>query len=523
MNYILTAIAAMFFGFSILYAVRGIFVYRKIDKNIYFSATALASTLYALSQLFLSMPVPDQTVLIIHRIKLITSLFDVLFLILVTYELFGKKKTLVRWFLAGIALVAMTIPFDIFISMPVHHLAIRKFDIVFNYRFGTTGISYSLMSLVVLTAMISVIIDGIRTREMSFRNKIIFTFIFLPVIISAINDYAVAHGLIDNIMLTEYAIFFTFIMIFSIMYSEEQANYIYLRNINKILKMNVEERTRDLAEQVNQSEKLNRELVRINDEIKKVNETMKMDMKMARNVQSAFLPSVPKDLKKWEIALYFKPMSEVSGDFYDFYVRDDELDGIGLFDVSGHGVASSLVTLQAKSIIYKNFRENRNLPLGEVASRINNELIAELGDSDHFISGVLIRFTDDRHLEYVNAGHSDILARDPLGAVYVACGGTQFKGSYLAVKVINTPYESCRLEFEPGTTFLLYSDALIETMDSKHRMFGWERLAREFYSMPATLSVEEQAGYLVNSLERFCGKSHFDDDLTIIIARKKPI
>jgi sigma-B regulation protein RsbU (phosphoserine phosphatase) len=418
-------------------------------------------------------------------------------------------------------LISLTIPFDVFISLPTHHLAIRKFDIVFNYRFGTTGIGYTFMSLVVLTAMIAAIIDGIRTRGMNLKNKVTFTFIFLPLLISAVNDYAVAHELIDSIMLTEYAIFFTFMVIFSLMYSEEQANYIYLGNINRVLKINVEERTRDLEEQVSQREKLNQELVRINEELSKANYTLKLDMKMARNVQSSFLPPVPVDLDDWELGLYYKPMTEVSGDFYDFYVRDGKLEGIGIFDVSGHGVASALVTLQAKSIIYRNFRVRKALSLGDATSRINNELIKELGEADHFISGILLRFQTRDTLEYVNAGHSDLLVRDPGGAVYVACGGTQFKGSYLAVRKIDSPYESCELEVSPGTTLLLYTDALLETMNSEKRMFGREALSETFYSMPSDMSVQDQVHYLIDKLRNFSGKDTFDDDLTVIMARRK--
>ena len=56
-------------------------------------------------------------------------------------------------------------------------------------------------------------------------------------------------------------------------------------------------------------------------------------------------------LKNYEIAYYNKAMAGVSGDFYDFYYNNTSLEGFGIFDVSGHGLASGLVTMLAKNII----------------------------------------------------------------------------------------------------------------------------------------------------------------------------
>jgi sigma-B regulation protein RsbU (phosphoserine phosphatase) len=51
-------------------------------------------------------------------------------------------------------------------------------------------------------------------------------------------------------------------------------------------------------------------------------------------------------------------MSGISGDLYDFYLDDDTLSGISLFDVSGHGIASGLITMLAKSILFRTYNSN---------------------------------------------------------------------------------------------------------------------------------------------------------------------
>jgi serine phosphatase RsbU (regulator of sigma subunit) len=67
----------------------------------------------------------------------------------------------------------------------------------------------------------------------------------------------------------------------------------------------------------------------------------------------------PPVVSGWDIAFTSRPKSGVSGDFYDFYTNGDKLEGLSLFDVSGHGVAPALITILSKlfsSEILKSFR-----------------------------------------------------------------------------------------------------------------------------------------------------------------------
>ncbi len=75
------------------------------------------------------------------------------------------------------------------------------------------------------------------------------------------------------------------------------------------------------------------------------------DMKMAELVQKSIYPSKAPATKKWDCSFFFKPMASVSGDVYNFYYdAQNELEGVSLFDVSGHGVASGLVGILSKYI-----------------------------------------------------------------------------------------------------------------------------------------------------------------------------
>ena len=64
---------------------------------------------------------------------------------------------------------------------------------------------------------------------------------------------------------------------------------------------------------------------------------------MAAVIQQSFFRQDVKNIKKYEVAYFSRPMVGVSGDLYDFYKTGDKLDGLGVFDVSGHGISSGLV------------------------------------------------------------------------------------------------------------------------------------------------------------------------------------
>ena len=97
-------------------------------------------------------------------------------------------------------------------------------------------------------------------------------------------------------------------------------------------------------------------------------------------------------------------MAAVSGDLFDIYHRQNNIDGIGIFDISGHGLASGLVTMLVKNIIHQEFYKIADTDLAEILSRINTRIIQEKADIENYLTGILVRIGSDK-IELVNAGH----------------------------------------------------------------------------------------------------------------------
>ena len=180
--------------------------------------------------------------------------------------------------------------------------------------------------------------------------------------------------------------------------------------LNTDLENKIAERTDELRTAMEEMESMNDALAETNKELEQTQHVARVDMEIAANVQSSLFPKEPPVVKEWDIAYAFIPMSGVSGDLYDFYIHDNILDGIALFDVSGHGIASGLITMIARSVFYRNFNKGKENPLHEVLEKINRVLINEMGQADNYLTGILLRFNSDT-VEYVNAGHSDLLCR----------------------------------------------------------------------------------------------------------------
>ncbi len=260
--------------------------------------------------------------------------------------------------------------------------------------------------------------------------------------------------------------------------------------------------------------------LRENRQLRKMQTMMQTEMEMAAQIQSRMFHSTPPDDTAWEISIAFRPFSPVSGDFYDFYQSGNLLEGLALFDVSGHGVSAGLLTILARSLVFKGFTAMKDRPLDEVLSAINHELVKEIGQLDDYMTGMLIRFSDGRG-EYVNAGHTHLLVRRAGGGVVVVDGGGRdIRGGYLGIDSIVPKFTAVTFEVTTGDMILAYTDGLVECIDSAKRRYGLDRLIASFRSAPAG-STDETMARIIGDMERFIGSRPLRDDLTAILLRRR--
>ncbi|PKL37443.1 MAG: hypothetical protein CVV44_13910 [Spirochaetae bacterium HGW-Spirochaetae-1] len=294
-----------------------------------------------------------------------------------------------------------------------------------------------------------------------------------------------------------------------------------LSDLKDNLEDKVTKRTEELLSAMEKVEAFNEELTRTNDELNSARKIAEMDMMMAVNVQKSLLPAEPPETPGWDIALVFKPMAGISGDFYDFYVEDGDLKGLVLLDVSGHGIASGLITMIARSVFQRNFFRYNDVKLGSVVEEANRDLINEIENVDNYLTGIVLRFTDET-VEYVNAGHPDLVLRQSKNGVVsmVNSRDRNFRGAFLGVRAMDFPYRTLKFNVEPGDVLLVYTDGIAEGTNAEKTEYGSEGLARALHKAPGE-SSRSILDYIMHDFHAFTGNGKLSDDLTLIVIKKK--
>lgn len=263
-----------------------------------------------------------------------------------------------------------------------------------------------------------------------------------------------------------------------------------------------------------------RELEQANDALIMANTIEARDMDMAVTVQRSLMPDSPPHSNRWDIAYIFKPMAGVSGDFYDFYMSNDELSGISLFDVSGHGISSALISMIAKWIIYQSFHKHFNTSFTHVPLEISRDLNAAIGKSDYYLTGVLIKFAGDT-IKYINASHPDVyIKRDAAVFPLRKPTGEQPAGMLFGMNIEPVLYDELSYTMESGDFLLLYTDGLSECCNSYGEDFGAVRLQKTFSESPPSATAIDTLNFLIEKIYKFTGKNSFNDDCTVIVVKK---
>jgi PAS domain S-box-containing protein len=268
-------------------------------------------------------------------------------------------------------------------------------------------------------------------------------------------------------------------------------------------------------------ESLNEALQASNSDLEKAQQAANRDMRMAINVQSDLFPATAPDTAEWDTAFYFQPATGISGDMYDFYMEGDRLVGASLFDVSGHGISSGLLSILAKSVIARNFQRYGQEKLTGIVERINNDLVEDIGGVDHYLTGILLRFRDDI-VEYINAGHPDLLYRKAsTGRVMpVKPKDRESKSFFLGVRDIDMEFECLRFKAFPGDLILLYSDALIEVPGTGDGILGVTGVSGLLQGAPSG-TARDIIDHILKSVLPAGEKTRLPDDLTIIALQRK--
>lgn len=250
-------------------------------------------------------------------------------------------------------------------------------------------------------------------------------------------------------------------------------------------------------------------------------ENIENELRLAQVVQQSFFKHNETIYDDWTVAYYNKPMAGVSGDFLDIYSNGNKLDGIGIFDVSGHGIASGLVTMLVKNIIFQEFYNGTNDKLKSIIDRINIRYIKEKGNIENYLTGILARISENE-IEFLNAGHAMPIyynAKED-SADFVTSPDSAMAFGAIGLPDIPTNFITHKVTMSPGDELIFFTDGVTDAQNSRNEDFGKDKLLKSIFRN-ADRPLTTQVNCIVSDILTFIGDKPQNDDITIIILKKK--
>ena len=246
--------------------------------------------------------------------------------------------------------------------------------------------------------------------------------------------------------------------------------------------------------------------------ITKEKERISTELELARKIQADMMPYIYPafpDRPEFDIYATMNPAREVGGDFYDFFLIDDDHLGMVVADVSGKGVPAALFMMMSKILI------NNFAMMGGDPARVleqTNITICQNNEDEMFITAWfgILEISSGR-VTAANAGHEYPLLKNAGGDFEILKDTHGFVlGAFEDKK-----YENYEIMLEKGSTLFLYTDGVPEATNEAGELFGSKRLLAAMNRSKAARPVQLLTS-IKDVVSDFVGDADQFDDLTML-------
>jgi serine phosphatase RsbU (regulator of sigma subunit) len=240
------------------------------------------------------------------------------------------------------------------------------------------------------------------------------------------------------------------------------------------------------------------------------------ELQIANQIQSSILPREVPQLAGLEIVARYVPMSAVAGDFYDFLVVDPRHIGILVADVTGHGVPAALIASMLKVAFAGQAAHAADPAL--VLTGLNRALCGKF--EEHFVTAAYVFADLDKFvLRYAGAGHPPLLLAPRTTAQGRGSESREVEANGLMLGLFpEAAYSSVEIPLDSGDRLLVYTDGILEAMNSAREEFGKSRLKN--FLAASSSSASQLADALLLELRHWSGAAAqriHDDDITLLV------
>ena len=245
-------------------------------------------------------------------------------------------------------------------------------------------------------------------------------------------------------------------------------------------------------------------------------ERTRAELALAGRIQVSALPKDYPDRPEFDLAASMFPAKGVGGDFYDFFMIDDDHLGLVIADVSGKGVPAALFMMVSSALI-------RHSSTGEYSPAkilyAANEQICARNPEEMFVTvwlGILEISTG--MLTAANAGHEYPMLKK---------AGKQFemlkdRHGLVIGAMSSARYRDYELQLEPGEKLFVYTDGVAEAVNSSMEQFGTERILETLHQF-GDRSPKAIVAALNRAVKEFGGDEPQFDDVTMLYVEYKGV
>ena len=246
-------------------------------------------------------------------------------------------------------------------------------------------------------------------------------------------------------------------------------------------------------------------------------ERISTELSLAARIQASMLPNTYPafpDRSEFDIYASMDPAKEVGGDFYDFFLIDNDHLCMVIADVSGKGVPAALFMMASKIIIASNAK------MGKSPAQIltdTNAAICSNNKEEMFVTvwlGILEISTG--RLTAANAGH-EFPALKPANDRFMLY---KDKHGFVIGGMDGIRYKEYEIQLDPGAKLFLYTDGVPEATDADNELFGTQRMLDALNSDPSA-APEQILNNVRSAVDGFVKGAEQFDDLTMLCVEYK--
>ena len=259
------------------------------------------------------------------------------------------------------------------------------------------------------------------------------------------------------------------------------------------------------------------------DQVKRVTaekERIGAELTMANAIQRSQLPRLfPPFPNRHEFNLFatMKPAKEVGGDFYDFFMVDNDHVALVMADVSGKGVPAALFMMVTRMLIKSRLQSGESV--AEALTNVNRQL-CENNELGYFVTVWLavLEISTGKGVA-VNAGHEHPVLRRSGGKYELIL----YRHSLAVAAMDGVRFRQHEFQLCPGDSFFVYTDGVTEATNGEHELFGTDRMLEALNKEPDA-EPDQLLKNVMDDIHRFMdGEDQFDDITMMCLKYNGPV